>query len=172
MVKILAGILLERKFLESSHNNDIFKLTAKLCVLGLSCIFNKGVYCFMSRPIFLNLWQIRLPWPALASITHRIAGAFMALFIPLVIALLFYSLESENSFNHLISTLKKGLLVRVFVTLYVSALIYHTYAGIRHLLMDIGFFETKEQACLSAIIVFVLSILMTLFFVGWFWGVI
>jgi succinate dehydrogenase/fumarate reductase cytochrome b subunit len=37
-------------------------------------------------------------------------------------------------------------MVRVFVTLYISALIYHTYAGIRHLLMDIGFFETKEQA--------------------------
>jgi succinate dehydrogenase / fumarate reductase cytochrome b subunit len=172
MVRILAGILLERKFSESTHNNDIFKVAAKLYVLSLSCIFNKGVYCFMHRPIFLNLWQIRLPWPALASITHRIAGAFMALFIPLIIALLFYSLESEDSFNHLMSTLQKGLLLRVFVTLYISALIYHTYAGIRHLLMDIGFFGTNEQACLSAKVVFVLSILKTIFFIGWFWGVI
>ncbi|HBH35219.1 MAG TPA: succinate dehydrogenase, cytochrome b556 subunit, partial [Gammaproteobacteria bacterium] len=54
------------------------------------------------RPVFLNLSQIRLPLPGIASIMHRISGVAMVLAIPFLALLLHYSLAGEDTFSSLL----------------------------------------------------------------------
>src|SRR5262245_39882278 len=52
-----------------------------------------------SRPKYLNLFEIRLPVPALVSILHRISGLVLFLFLPYLLWLLQASLASPESFE-------------------------------------------------------------------------
>jgi len=88
-----------------------------------------------SRPVFLNLWRIRLPVAAVMSIAHRVAGVVLFLAIPLCIALVSLALSGEDGFTRAISLLhspagKLGLFLLLW------ALSHHFLAGIRYLLLD------------------------------------
>jgi succinate dehydrogenase / fumarate reductase cytochrome b subunit len=88
------------------------------------------------RPVFFNLMQIQMPVGALTSITHRVAGIFLALSVPLSIYLLDLSLQGPQSYAQVIS-LFDTLAFRGAAVVFVWALAHHVLAGIRHLLSDI-----------------------------------
>lgn len=89
------------------------------------------------RPRFLNLVRISYPVGAIASIAHRVSGVLLVCTLPFAVLTLQRSLGDEADFIGLASTLhspagRVGLLVLAW------ACAHHLFAGIRHLLMDVG----------------------------------
>lgn len=124
----------------------------------------------LSRPVFLNLWNIRFPLSAISSILHRISGFFLAIGLPFLGWIFYQSLASLESFNWLKDLILSDPIIRCWVWLSGCALIYHSIAGIRHLLMDLHLFETQKAGKITSIIVFIFFILMTTLYSFWFFG--
>jgi succinate dehydrogenase / fumarate reductase cytochrome b subunit len=88
-----------------------------------------------SRPVFLNLTQIRMPVGALTSIGHRITGVLLAAGVPVGVFLLDRSLQNEQGLSNVSDLLGHGV-VKVAIVLVVWALAHHVLAGVRHFLSD------------------------------------
>lgn len=108
------------------------------------------------RPVNLDIGTIDLPLPALVSITHRITGVILVAGTAILLWLLDESLASEEGFNT-VKTLADSFLVKLMVWGVLSALIYHSVAGIKHLIMDLGIGETLEGGQTGARLVIVVS---------------
>ena len=108
------------------------------------------------RPVNLDIGTIDLPLPALASITHRITGVILVAGTAILLWLLDESLASEEGFNT-VKTLADSFLVKLMVWGVLSALIYHSVAGIKHLIMDMGIGETLEGGQTGARLVIAVS---------------
>lgn len=89
-----------------------------------------------ARPKFLNLLQIRQPAPAIVSILHRVSGAVLFLFLWLFLAGLERSLGSPQSYADLGAFLDQPLM-KVVLLGFLWAYVHHTFAGIRHLGLDL-----------------------------------
>ena len=125
----------------------------------------------MRRPRNINILTLmRYQWPvtAIASILHRISGVVLFLLFPLLIYLLAVSVHSPAGFN-LVSGFLCGAWCKFFLWATLSALTYHVIAGIKHLLMDCGWFETLFSGTLSSAIVIVLSFLIIILLGVWLW---
>lgn len=120
------------------------------------------------RPEYRNIgfgditMKYRMPLAAILSILHRVSGALLFLFLPFLLFLFDQSLTSELSFEGF-----KFYLSNIFVKLIVLALswafLHHFCAGIRHLLMDVNHDAvTKESGKKTAVVVFVVSIALTI----------
>ncbi|WGS46744.1 succinate dehydrogenase, cytochrome b556 subunit [Burkholderia sp. JSH-S8] len=120
------------------------------------------------RPEYRNIgfgditMKYRMPLAAILSILHRVSGALLFLFLPFLLFLFDQSLTSELSFEGF-----KFFLSNIFVKLIVLALswafLHHFCAGIRHLLMDVNHDAvTKESGKKTAVVVFVVSIALTI----------
>ncbi len=120
------------------------------------------------RPVFLNLMKLKFPLPAIISILHRISGVVLFLFLPLFLYLLHQSLISHESYVALQALLNRPLL-KLLLWLALAAVIFHLFAGIRHLMMDLGFAESLEAGRVSAMLVMVLSVLFILLAGWWLW---
>ncbi len=122
-----------------------------------------------ARPIFLNLWRIKFPLPAVVSILHRISGLVIFLGLPLLLYLLSLSLISQPSFDRLIRILADpGMKLLVWIV--ISALAGHFFAGIRHLLMDMGWGETLRSGRVSAYLVMIITVIVILLMGFWIWS--
>ncbi|WP_101760383.1 succinate dehydrogenase, cytochrome b556 subunit [Oceanicoccus sp. KOV_DT_Chl] len=108
------------------------------------------------RPVNLDLGTIDLPLPALASITHRISGVILVAGAAILLWLLDESLASEEGFNAVMS-LGDSVFFKLIVWGVLAALIYHSVAGVKHLIMDMGFGETLEGGISMAKMVFGIS---------------
>lgn len=111
------------------------------------------------RPVFLNLFQIRFPLTAIVSIIHRVSGILLFLFIPLILSILQMSLISLESFDHLQEIFSHPF-AKISILLVLSAVVYHTIAGFRHIIMDFGIGDSKRTAKISSTIVIILSVLI------------
>jgi succinate dehydrogenase / fumarate reductase cytochrome b subunit len=120
------------------------------------------------RPVNLDLTTIKFPLPAIVSILHRISGVILFLLIPLLIWILDNSLFSENSFDT-VQAYANGWFIKLLIWLSVSALIYHLFAGVRHLLMDTGWGETLPAARKSAKVVIALTVIVMILLGIWLW---
>ncbi len=91
------------------------------------------------RPVFLNLFQIKLPAAALLSVAHRATGIVMFLLIPFCIYLLEMSVSDETGFHQVLAMID-SLPFQILLFLMLWILLHHLLAGIRYLLidMDIG----------------------------------
>lgn len=94
-----------------------------------------------TRPINLDLTTMKFPVMAISSILHRISGVVLFFSLPVWIWLLAQSLQSASAFDELQNCLQ-SLRGKVFLFVALSALAYHIVAGIKHLIMDMGFGET------------------------------
>ena len=102
-----------------------------------------------SRPVFLNLLQIKMPVGALTSITHRVTGVLLAASVPVLVYLLELSLRSEQGFDDATGLFgHPAIKAVVFIELW--ALAHHMLAGIRHLLTDMSVGSTFVTARRSA----------------------
>ena len=120
-----------------------------------------------NRPVNLDIATFRLPITAYVSILHRVSGVANVLISLALIWLLSQSLASEDSYEYVIE-LTNLLFVKVVLFLILANLIYHSCAGIRHLIMDMGVGEDSfESGKISAfVMIAVAMILLTLTF---FW---
>lgn len=101
------------------------------------------------RPVYLNLFKIRLPVGGVLSILHRVTGTFLALSLPFFLYLLQRSLADATAFSR-ISAQLHTLIGRSALLIIVWMLAQHFFSGLRHLLMDIGIADSKASARLSA----------------------
>ncbi|HSW94409.1 MAG TPA: succinate dehydrogenase, cytochrome b556 subunit [Gammaproteobacteria bacterium] len=122
----------------------------------------------IKRPRNLNLFTIRFPIPALASILHRLSGFILFLMIPLILWGFHLSLDSEQGFNDLQQIFTTPW-VKFVVWVILSAFLYHLVAGIRHLLMDIGVGEGLKSGKLSAILTLALAAVLIILAGIWLW---
>ena len=111
------------------------------------------------RPVNLNLFTIRFPITAISSILHRASGVILFLFIITLLWALNLSLKSQENFTALQATLTQGGW-RFLIWIFLSSLAFHVIAGIRHLLMDIGWGEGKASGRLSAYLVMIFSVIV------------
>ncbi len=88
-----------------------------------------------TRPVFLNLLQIRLPVAGVLSIAHRVSGVLLFLALPLLIGLLELALSGEAGFARVAALLHGvgGWTARFLLS---WALLHHLLAGVRYLLID------------------------------------
>jgi succinate dehydrogenase / fumarate reductase cytochrome b subunit len=120
------------------------------------------------RPVNLDIGSMRLPITAWASITHRATGVFLFGGIAVLLWALEASLASPESFVSLQESLANPLFKLVLWAV-VSGLIYHSLAGIKHLVMDFGIGETMEGGIRGVRIVVALSVVFILMAGIWIW---
>ncbi|QIK38188.1 succinate dehydrogenase, cytochrome b556 subunit [Caldichromatium japonicum] len=89
------------------------------------------------RPIFLDLFVIRLPPAALVSILHRVSGALLVLAIPWLAWLMGRALSGPEGFAEVASILDHWV-ARPILVLVLWAPVHHLLAGLRHLALDLG----------------------------------
>ncbi len=115
-----------------------------------------------ARPVYLHLFRIRMPMPSVVSFLHRVSGALLLVFgIPLLLAGVDASLASPESYASLRATLSQPLCKLVLLGLS-WAFFHHLCAGIRHLLLDVHVGIDLVPARRSSVIVFVVSLALTL----------
>ncbi len=119
------------------------------------------------RPVYIDLRKINLPVSALISITHRLSGMYVFFItLPLMLALIYFSTKSENSFNDLSLFLKNYKFILGLIVLSFCILWYHILSGVRHLIMDAHIGESLLASKYSAI--FTISLwIITSCFVFW-----
>ena len=121
-----------------------------------------------NRPVNLDITTIRFPIAALASLTHRITGVGLFVAVGFLIWALATSLESPAGFNT-VQTVMTHFLAKFIAWGTASFVLYHLIAGIKHLFMDAGYFETKESGALVSKIVFILTIIGMVLLGVWVW---
>ena len=120
------------------------------------------------RPRFLDLTKIRLPLPGIVSILHRISGVLMILAIPVCIWLLELAVTDQAGFMQA-AAVADSLLFKLATAVILWSLCHHLVAGIRYLLLDIDVWIERKQARQSAVGVFIVSIVLTIVFLGVIW---
>jgi succinate dehydrogenase / fumarate reductase cytochrome b subunit len=121
-----------------------------------------------NRPVNLDIGTMRLPITAWASITHRATGVALFAGMAILLWLLDGSLSGPEGFASVKESLD-SVLAKLIIWGVVSALIYHSLAGVRHLIMDFGVGETMEGGVMGARIVIALSAVLILIAGIWIW---
>ena len=120
------------------------------------------------RPVNLNLFKFKYPPMAIVSILHRISGFVLFLFVPLLLYVLHQSLISQESFLAIVQCLQSPVM-KLLMWVLLASVIYHLLAGIRHMMMDLGFAESLEAGRITAITVLVLTALLIILAGVWLW---
>jgi len=121
-----------------------------------------------NRPVFLDLTKMRFPPMAIISIMHRISGVFLFLLLPFVLYLLHGSLASAAEFDAMKQWLSSPIPAFV-MWVFVCSAAFHLFAGIRHMVMDLGFGEHLCTAKWSAYFLLLLEIIVMIFVGVWLW---
>lgn len=115
-----------------------------------------------SKHIYLNLFLIDFPFTAITSIIHRISGLMLFLVIPFCLYFFKLSIESESAFETTKIIISQFHIKTIIYIVYLMFL-YHLINGIKHMIMDFGFFESKEGSrklsIASTVLVFIIYIL-------------
>ena len=115
------------------------------------------------RPVYMNLFQIRLPISAISSITHRLAGIYIFFIsLPLFLFLLYFTTKSYNDFMFIQQAFYNSIFFSTFVSFSFLVFAYHILTGVRHLLQDLHIGESLSASRVSSYIVFILWFLLIL----------
>lgn len=120
------------------------------------------------RPVYLNLFKIRLPLPGVVSIIHRISGALLFLLLPLLLYVLQLSLSSEQGF----ATVQEWFRLPLAKLLLIGVIwgyLHHFCMGLRYLALDLDLGVGLPQARFSARLVLAVSIFATALIGVWLW---
>jgi len=90
-----------------------------------------------NRPVFLEIWRVKLPVPGLVSILHRLSGVLRVLSIPVFTALFAQALSGSDGFAAAAAFVGHPL-IKLALLLLGWALLHHLFAGIRYLIIDFG----------------------------------
>ena len=95
---------------------------------------------------------------------NRLSGMYVFFItLPLMLALIYFSTESEDSFNDLSLFLKDYEFILGLIVLSFCILWYHILSGVRHLIMDAHIGESLIASKYSAIFTISLWIITTSF---------
>jgi succinate dehydrogenase / fumarate reductase cytochrome b subunit len=130
--------------------------------------YKKASLMSKARPKFLNLFQIRQPVPAVVSILHRLSGALLFVFLWIFLWGLQRSLASPESYAELLAWLDHPL-VKLPMLVLLWAYLHHTFAGLRHLALDLQVGIQLPAARASAYGVLVASLALTLILGALLW---
>ena len=100
---------------------------------------------------------------------HRVSGIAIFLGVAVLLYFLDQSLVSETRFYEIKSLLTENFIVKLIVWLILSGFIYHASAGVKHLIMDLGFGETLEGGKQAAAITVVIAAILIVFAGVWIW---
>ena len=120
------------------------------------------------RFINLNLLTLQYPFTAIISILHRLSGLLVFLLIPFLLCFCSKALSSEAGFTAVAASLNHPL-SRVVLWFFLAGLGYHFAAGVRHLIMDMGWGESLTSARRSGEIVLVISLIWASLMGVWLW---
>ena len=120
------------------------------------------------RPVHLDLSKIKFPSTAIISILHRISGVLLFLLLPCILLAFHYSLLSQDGFNIVHSVLHNSV-AKVVLWILLISIVHHFFAGIRHLLMDLGFGESMCKAKATSWLVFLIDIILFVLIGVWLW---
>jgi succinate dehydrogenase / fumarate reductase, cytochrome b subunit len=114
-----------------------------------------------ARPVYLNLFAIRQPIPAIVSILHRVSGALLFLVgIPLLLWAVQQSLTSSESYAALQASLARPIAKLLLLGL-AWAYLHHFCAGIRYLLLDLHIGTELTPSRQSSYAVLIVSLALT-----------
>lgn len=108
------------------------------------------------RPVNLDIGTMRLPITAWASITHRASGVFLFAGVAALLWALDTSLQSPEGFES-VRQIANSFWCKLAAWAIVSALIYHSVAGVKHLIGDFGIGESLEGGVLGTRIAIAVS---------------
>ena len=120
------------------------------------------------RPVNLDLSTIQLPAAAKASIIHRVSGVVMLIALAFLIWAFATSLSDPQGFAQ-VESLMTSFIAKFIGWGILTALGFHLIIGIRHWMMDLGFWEELESGRTSANIFIVLSIIWAVLVGVWLW---
>jgi succinate dehydrogenase / fumarate reductase cytochrome b subunit len=118
------------------------------------------------RPIWFNLNLLNLPLPAVVSILHRISGALLFVLTFWLLYLLDGSLASAERYESIRQVVAHPL-AKLVLLLVLWAFLHHFIAGIRYLLLDLHVGIQREKAKNTSVMVFVVSLALTVLLGGW-----
>jgi len=121
-----------------------------------------------NRPKNLDITTFKYPLPAITSLLHRLSGAFIFVGVALMLYLLELSLQSESGFA-LVLELLSNPFVKFASWAVLSGLLYHLIAGIKHLLMDLGYGESLKGGFVGACLTLALSAVSIAIAGVWIW---
>lgn len=116
----------------------------------------------------LNLMTLKYPLTAITSLLHRISGLFVFLCIPFLLWLLDVSVSTSEGFNYMQSIFAYPL-TKIILWMFLTAFGYHLVAGIRHLVMDMGYGEALRNARMSARIIIGITVVWSILIGIWLW---
>lgn len=113
------------------------------------------------RPVNLDLNTISFPPAAVASILHRVTGVAMFFALLFVVYAWATSIASIDGFNSILAMMDAwyGKIITIGT---LSALSYHVIGGVRHVVMDMGYWEELESGNNSAKIAMGLWLVLTI----------
>ena len=111
---------------------------------------------------------MRLPITAWASISHRATGVALFAGIAGLLWALDTSLGSPEGFDSVVA-LTDSVLFKLVAWAIAAALIYHSVAGVKHLIGDFGVGETLEGGVLGTKIVIAVSAVLIILAGIWIW---
>jgi succinate dehydrogenase / fumarate reductase cytochrome b subunit len=120
------------------------------------------------RPVNLDLTTIKMHPAANASILHRISGVIMVFAIGILLLTLSTSLSSAEGFATIQGYLD-GFFFKFIIFGCLSALTFHILAGVRHLFMDLGHFEELDSGNMTAKLILVLWLAISVVIGVWLW---
>lgn len=120
-----------------------------------------------TRPVFIDLWRIKLPATGYVSILHRLSGVLMVISIPIGAYLFDMAVSGPEGFAA-VSAFFSHWFVRLALLAVVWSLLHHLFAGIRYLLIDLhfGLDRASSRRSATATIVLALVALVVVMIVG------
>lgn len=116
----------------------------------------------------MSIKSYRFPITAISSIAHRISGVVLLFAMPLIVVGLNYSLAGPNGYEQTVDFLTASWF-SLFFWLFLSSITYHIYAGVRHMIMDMGYGERMKTASITSILVLVLGVISAIFWGCFIW---
>lgn len=121
------------------------------------------------RPVNLDLRTIKQPLPAVTSILHRVTGLILFVGTIFMMYALSLSLESQEGFDAAAALLTESFIAKFVAWGLLSALLYHFFAGIKHLVMDAGYCEEIESGNAAAKATLAISAVSIVLAGVWVW---
>jgi len=113
-----------------------------------------------SRPVFLEIPNIRLPIPGIVSILHRISGVILFVMLPVLLYLLSGTLSRESAFETYRAIVSNPLVKLILIGV-LWAYLHHFLAGIRFLFLDAHKGLELNTARNTAKLVFTAALVLT-----------
>jgi succinate dehydrogenase / fumarate reductase, cytochrome b subunit len=120
------------------------------------------------RPVNLDLTTISMPATANASILHRVTGVAMFFALIFVIVVWAISLQSAEGFAQA-KELIQGVFGKIIAIGTLAMLSYHIIGGLRHMVMDMGYWEELESGTLSAKLAIAIWVVTVILAGVWIW---